>query len=416
MYKISLKKNNFDKLNLNQVYQYLLITLAFLMPITVYGANLVIVLITLIWLLSGDYRSKFNEISKSKLMIASIIFFSLHIVGLIWTNDLSWGLHIVHKMWYFLLLFPIFYTLVQESYVKYYISAFLLAMALTLTLSYLVWFEMLPLTINFDGVPMFLHATPQNPVPFMSHISYNPILCIATYIVFQKIIFNSNLNLFKKFAYYFLAITMTINMFITGGRAGHVMFFAMLGIIFIQSLVAKKYKSVILILILIPGIFITAYQTSPFFTIRVDSTISSIMNYSQNSTTAVGHRITFWINTFELIQENPIIGVGTGDFPDEYLKIHNQNSDIPSTSNPHNMYLLVQAQIGIFGLLSFLSIFYYQIKLSFLSNNKFYRDLGIALPLLYLLAMFSDSYLLGHFTSLIFIFFSSFLYKNFEET
>ena len=131
------------------------------------------------------------------------------------------------------------------------------------------------------------------------------------------------------------------------------MFFAMLGIIFIQSLVAKKYKSVILILILIPGIFITAYQASPIFTIRVDSTISSIMNYSQNSTTALGHRITFWTNTLELIQENPIFGVGTGDFPDEYLKIHNQNSDIIGTTNPHNMYLLVQAQIGIFGLFSF---------------------------------------------------------------
>ena len=184
-----LEKNALDK-----VYQYLLITLAFLMPITVFGANLVIVVITLIWLLSGDYRSKFNEISKSKLMIASIIFFSLHVVGLIWTNDLLWGLHIVYKMWYFLLLFPIFYTLVQQRYVKYYVTAFLLAMAITLTLSYLVWLEILPLTKNIHGVPMFLHATLQNPIPFMSHISYNPILCIAMYIVFQKIIFNSNIT------------------------------------------------------------------------------------------------------------------------------------------------------------------------------------------------------------------------------
>jgi len=416
MYKNFLKKNIFDKLNLNQVYQYLLITLAFLMPITVFGANLVIVVIALIWLLSGDYKSKFNEIFKSRLMVASIIFFSLHVVGLIWTNDLSWGLHIVHKMWYFLLLFPIFYTLVQQRYVKYYVSAFLLAIGLSVILSFLIWFEVMPLSKNLDGVPMFFHATLGNPIPFMSHISYNPILCIAIYIVFQKIMFNSSLNLFKKFVYYFLSIIMTMNMFITGGRAGHVMFFAMLGILFIQSLVAKKYKSVILILILIPGIFITAYQTSPSFTIRVDSTISSITNYSQNSTTALGHRITYGLNTLELIQENPIIGVGTGDFPDEYLKIHNQYSDRPSTTNPHNMYLLVQAQLGIFGLLSLLSIFYYQIKLSFLSTNKFYRDLGMALPLLYLLAMFSDSYLLGHFTSLIFIFLSSFLYKNFEET
>ena len=158
MYKNFLKKNIFDKLNLNQVYQYLLITLAFLMPITVFGANLVIVVIALIWLLSGDYKSKFNEIFKSRLMVASIIFFSLHVVGLIWTNDLSWGLHIVHKMWYFLLLFPIFYTLVQQRYVKYYVSAFLLAIGLSVILSFLIWFEVMPLSRNLDGVPMFFHA------------------------------------------------------------------------------------------------------------------------------------------------------------------------------------------------------------------------------------------------------------------
>jgi O-antigen ligase len=405
----------FEKINLNQFYQYLLVTLAFLAPLTVFGANLIIVVITLIWLLSGDYKAKFNEIFRSRLMIASIIFFSLHVVGLIWTNDISWGLHIVHKMWYFLLLFPIFYTVVQRSYVKYYVLAFLLAIVLTVTLSFLIWFEVIPLSKNIDGVPMFLHATLLNPIPFMSHISYNPILCIAIYLVCHQIMFNRSLSQLKMYIYSFLALTMTINMFITAGRAGQVMFFAMLGILFIQSLMSKKYKSVILILILIPGVFSTAYQTSPSFPTRVDDTISSITNYSQNSVTALGHRITYWVNTLELIQENPIIGVGTGDFPDEYLKIHNRNSDTPSTTNPHNMYLLVQAQLGIFGLLSLLSIFYYQIKLSFLSTSRFNRDLGIALPLLYLLAMFSDSYLLGHFTSLIFIFFSSFLYKNFEE-
>jgi O-antigen ligase len=44
------------------------------------------------------------------------------------------------------------------------------------------------------------------------------------------------------------------------------------------------------------------------------------------------------------------------------------------------------------------------------------KDLGIALPLMFLVIMWSDSYILGHFTTLIFVFFSSFLYKDFEET
>ena len=80
------------------------------------------------------------------------------------------------------------------------------------------------------------------------------------------------------------------------------------------------------------------------------------------------------------------------------------------------MYILVLTQLGLIGLISFLLIFYYQIKLSFFSKNKFIRDVGVTLPLLFLLIMWSDSYLLGHYTSLLYIFFSSFLYKDFEKS
>ena len=105
----------FKTFNLNKVYQFLLILLAFLLPLTVYGANLIIVIIVLIWLLSGDYASKFRKTINNKILQASIVFFFLHLVGLLWTEDFSWGLHIVHKMWYFLLFFPILFNIVQKN-------------------------------------------------------------------------------------------------------------------------------------------------------------------------------------------------------------------------------------------------------------------------------------------------------------
>ena len=88
----------------------------------------------------------------------------------------------------------------------------------------------------------------------------------------------------------------------------------------------------------------------------------------------------------------------------------------PYANNPHNMYILVLVQSGLVGLLSMLSIMYYQIKLSFKGSNRFFRDVGFALPFLFLVIMLSDSYLLGHFTGLLFVFFSSFLYKDFEKS
>ena len=394
--------------DLDKTYQYLLISLAFLMPLTVSGANTIIVIICFLWLFSGDYKAKYNQIISSKLMIASIVFYCLHVIGMLWTEDLQWGLHILHKMWYFLLLFPILFNIVQRKHIKYYVSAFLLAITVTEVASYLIWFEI---------VAPFKNATVINPTPFMSHISYNPILAFSIYLVLHEVFFNKELGKIKFFFYGFFAITMSINMFITGGRAGQVMYFAMLAIIVFQFFNTQKIKSLLLISVLIPGIFFTAYMTSDLFQQRVDAAVKNTLSYSSYPGSSVGLRITFALNSWEVIKENPIIGIGTGDFPVEYKKINQINTpQLPNATNPHNMYTLIAMELGVIGLISMMSIFYYQIKLSFNSSSRFIRDVGITLPLLFLVIMWSDSYLLGHYTTLMFVFFSSFLYKDFEKS
>jgi len=398
----------FENLSLNKTYQYLLIILAFLMPLTVFGANLIIVTICLLWLFSGNYKYKFHIIISNKLILASVVFFSFHLVGLLWTDDLAWGLHMVHKMWYFLLLLPILFTIVRKDHIRYYITAFLLAILITEIASYLVWFEL---------VAPFKHATVQNPTPFMSHISYNPILTFAIYLVLHEIFLNKKLTNIQFSLYSFFAISMTINMFITGGRAGQVTFFVMLSILIFQILDKQRIKSIITIFMVIPLIFIFSYQMSDLFNKRVNLAITEVINYPEAQKSSLGLRITFALNSFRVIKESPFIGVGTGDFPSAYKKINEINTPhLPTTTNPHNMYTLILTQLGVVGLFSMISIFYYQIKYSFNSKNKFIRDVGITLPILFLVMMLSDSYLLGHYTSLFFVFFSSFLYKDYEKS
>jgi O-antigen ligase len=396
---------------LDKFYQYLLIVLAFLLPLTVSGANIIIFIISILWLFSGDYRFKYNHIISSKLMISSIIFYLIHVVGMLWTEDYMWGFHVLHKMWYFILFFPILFNIVKKKYIVHYISAFLFAISLTEVLSYLVWFELIPPIKN---------ATVENPTPFMSHISYNPILTVAIYLVLYQIFFNTNLNKLRFFMYSFFAISMTINMFITGGRAGQIMFFSMLAILIFQFFEKSKFKSLLGILLIIPIIFITAYQASPLFEKRVNLAFHEALTFEVEKVTkvsSVGMRINYALNSWHIIKENPIIGVGTGDFPSEYKKVNELNSPhIYNVTNPHNMYTLVMVQLGLIGLISMLSIFYYQIKFALNSSDKFFKNTGLALPLLFLVIMWSDSYLLGHYTTLLFIFLSSFLYKDFETS
>jgi len=206
-------------------------------------------------------------------------------------------------------------------------------------------------------------------------------------------------------------------MFITGGRAGQVIFFVMLAILIFQILDKKRIKSLITIFIIIPSIFLASYQLSDLFKYRVDSAIVEFTTYSEDQHSSVGLRINFAINSWDIIKKHPLIGVGTGDFPNEYSKINSINTpNLPNITNPHNMYTLILVQLGLLGLISMISIFYYQIKLSQNSSVKFIQDLGITLPILFLVLMLSDSYLLGHYTTLMYVFFSSFLYKDFEKS
>jgi len=396
------------KINLEKAYHILLIALAFLMPLTVFGANAIVGLICILWAISGHYKEKYRIILSSRLMIASIFFFTIHVLGLIWTEDMEWGLHIVHKMWYFIGLFPILFTIIKKHNIFKYVAAFLLAISITEVFSYLVWFEL---------IPPFKNATVSNPTPFMSHISYNPILAFATYLVLHQLFFNKKITNAMFALYSFFAISMSINMFITGGRAGHVAFFSMLAILIFQIFEKQRIKSLISICIIIPTIFFAAYQTSDLFQKRVNSALNEIITFTEDRNTSVGMRLNFAINSWDVIQNNLILGVGTGDFPSEYKKINSINTPhLGNTTNPHNMYVLVLMQSGLLGLISMLIIFYYQIRLSFSASDKFIRDVGITLPLLFLIMMLSDSYLLGHYTTLMYVFFSSFLYKDFEKS
>ncbi len=409
--KWQLMKDTQINFNLDKVYQYLLITLAFIFPLTVAGGNLIIGIIVLLWLFSGNYLSKFSQINGNKLAIFSILFFSMHVVGLLWTEDMEWGLLIVNKMWYFLLLLPILLTITKKEYIKHYITAFILAMTLTELLSYLVWFEVIG--------PLH-KATAGNPTPTMSHISYNPFLTFGIYLIAHELLFNKYLSKLSNYLYAFFAVTMSINMFITGGRAGQVMYFIMLGILIFQYYGRrKKIKATIVSLIIILSIFLGAYNSSSIFQNRMNEAVTNISTYNTdgNKNTSVGQRMTYTINSLEIIKNNLFLGVGTGDFPSEYNKMHVKNTpEVNTTVNPHNMYILVTVQLGLVGLLGMLLIFYQQIKFSLSAKIKINRDLGLVLPLLFLVIMFSDSYLLGHFTTLLFVFFSSFLYKDFEKT
>ena len=396
-----------NKQKINDINAYLLIAFAFALPLTVAGANIIDAFIVLLWLARGTFKEDWNEVKNNKVVLAVLGFYLLHIVGLLWTEDMQWGLHILKKETKFLMI-PIFMLFVRREHIKYYIYSFLLAMSLSEILSYGVWFEI---------IPEFKNATVNNPTPFMSHISYNPLLAFAIYLLLTSMLFNDRLSRNEKIICMVFILTMSVNMFITGGRAGQVMYFVMLVIVLSQYFNQQIIKSVLVSFIALPLIFTLAYNSSNLFQKRIDMAVYNINNYANNKHNSIGERLTFWINSYEIYTNNNVLfGVGTGDFRNEYKKVNQKNTPkIANTDNPHNMYVLELVQFGLIGFLSLLSILFFQITHALKCKEKILKYIGITLPLLFAVIMLSDSYLLGHYTGMLFIFFSAFLYKDYND-
>lgn len=396
-------KQLFNK-NISDINSYLLMLLGFTLALSVSIPSIIFALMLLLWLYEGNFSEKFTTIKNNPITYSFLAYFLINVIALLWTNDLVWGLHILAKQWK-ILTFVFFLTIVQKEHIKYYIVAFLLSMSLSETISYGIWFKIIE---PFHG------CTIENPTPFVGHISYNPFLAFSAYLLAYFLLFTDSKNLLQKAISLIFLTTMTINMFITGGRAGQIGFFIMIAILAIQYFKKSYIKIFLTIAIFIPTIFFIAYSSNQQFQSRVDFAIDEVQHYKEKPNSSVGARLTFLLNSIEIIKQNPFFGVGTGDFPREYEKMNTKNTpEAWPITQPHNMYILVLVQTGIIGLIALLSMFYMQIKLSFKKIE--YYQIRFALPLFFLVIMLSESYLLIHHTTLLFTYFSSFLYKDFKS-
>jgi len=391
----------------DKYFQYLLILFGFLYPLSVFAGNLLAVIILFLFFFLEDKRTKFFYLLHNKFFRAIAIFFLLHCFGMLWTDDLKRGLEIIRKMLEFAVLLPVLMMSMHKKNIDIYINSFIAASSLILLFSYL---------ISFEIIPPFKAATIENPTPFMTHITHGPFIAFAAYISLNRIIDKFLSKDYISYIYIFLFLALSINVFITGGRAGQIVYIILLFTSLVQNF-GLKIKILIIGMFLSLMIAISAYQYSGIFRDRADYVINELKAYEEtgNFQSSIGTRLLFLENSLSIIKNNFLLGVGTGDFPQEYSRYNKINSPNGfESTNPHNMYLLQMAQFGIVGLLSLIAIYYYQIKCR-IKDDKFLSNLGLGMMVYFLVINFSDSYLLGHFTSFQFTFFAAFLYQSEEH-
>ncbi len=163
----------------------------------------------------------------------------------------------------------------------------------------------------------------------------------------------------KKWYRIFLAasgIATFLNLiFITDGRSGYLV---LLVVTAVAALALTPGKLRYILAIGLPLAVAVLLTLSPVARNRIHQGINEAANYQKDSRlTSMGVRMAMWKNTIKLVGKSPLFGYGSGGFDEAYRrqvqgKSGWQNQPVAS---PHNQFLRIMAEQGIFGLLVFLA-------------------------------------------------------------
>jgi len=390
-----------SKINFEKTYYYSIIILAFTLPLSRASISLFSIFLPLLWALEGNFKEKIVLIKNSSFLLSILALLALILLSVTWASDFSHALKSLREPLYLSLAF-VLATAIKKEWINTIITAFLLGMFISEIASYIVYFEIYPLK----------GKTPDYPSVFMQHIDYSIYLGFTSILILNRL-FSKRYSPKEKIVLFMFFVTVSINLFISPGRAGQAAF---LVAIFVATIIHFKlsFKSLFIFFIVSFSLFYGAYKTLPNFENRVNQGIVDVQKLQEGEyNTSWGLRAAFWIITYDLLKEDPILGAGTG----EYMKVAQvqlEKNTYAQFSEPvkqwcaqhhyHNQYLMIIAQFGLVGLFILILIYVYFFRLKI--EDQEIKELSILFATIFLVGYMAEPLLAKQFTLVLFAFYS----------
>jgi len=389
---------------LNNLKNIVFVLLAFTIPVSVAFTNVLLVVFLIVWLLEGDFIRKIHVFKSNKWLWSVLVLTIMYFLGLMYGHNHNDANYVLQRV-SLLLMFIVFTTaeIRQKSY-HYALTLFLFTNLISATVSILINNEIIQPISSY--IPII--SSENSISAFLKYNYHNILLSFSSLLSFMLFHLSKN-----KYSFlYLLAIPIfCLSIFSEAGRAGQLtinVFMFFYAIYFLRSKI--KYSiSIFFFLILVNY---SSYNNSTVFKYRVDQLNHVVQNNGEKKNPKAKEkdiRYLFLNESLSLIKERPFFGHGSGSFSSILISNTNSSYDFEKHKTPHNNFLYVFFELGIFGFLIFLSIFYYQIK-SILKNSNM-KIHSIILPLFYLFLMLFDSYLFIFTITVMYMF----MYKIFSE-
>lgn len=320
-----------------------IVSLYFLFPISVAGANIAMVAVLVFGLLAGQYQSRWSYLRRNPLVWISVGLYAWMIVGIAYSPAVS-GDIAQHLGKYFKLIFLVFAAGFLADAVWRYRCwvAFVAAMLFTLASTYANILVDLPWSGTHRQGWGVDHTV------FKDYISQGIMMAMLVLIALSQTL-NSKLQPLMRYTWGGVALLAAISItHLSAGRTGYMALAAVLGAF---ALFAIKGRSRWLLVVFTLAAAITVFLTSPGLQSRVVQAVEEARGSNDQDFTSIGQRLYFAEKTWALIQEKPLLGWGTGAYHEQYCKV----ASSPEWCNagkfhPHNQFLFVWMENGLLGL------------------------------------------------------------------
>lgn len=339
----------------HQINRYLPALFIFVIPVSTALTNVVLGVLILFWILDNGadrFRSWLQILRSNPVALMGVMVFFMHMIGLIYTDggkekifeSLSDGAR------FLFISMMIVYFKTEKSRLRF-LYTFMSVMAVVLVLSWLLWLDILPGFIPVKG-------DADNCVVFHDHIKHNIFMVFAAFLA-GVLARKPGVGRMQQGMWAIFSMAALFNvLFMVAGRTGHVIAMVLLVYYFLTWNRSRSLVAGMLVLLLL-GTFAWIHPSNPLFS-RARTAIEEVKewHYAEPAdiTSSSGLRLEWMVSSLKMIQENPLIGTGTGSFQASYDRFITGTS-ITRTDNPHNEYLMTTVQFGLVGLLVLLAFF-----------------------------------------------------------
>lgn len=328
-----------------RVQAFLLMAVCFVLPMRASYVYVISGFLLIAVALDERLRDHLSVLVRSRPCQLAIAYFSVVLFSMLWTenNDAGWrfvGRHVPF------LLFCLYWVVATSKIREVCLNSFVSGLVVCALLAHYNWFQHFYFPELPRGIRVFKSL--EDTAPFVDRIMYSPLLAVGLYIALDRLF--SCFSFKSVFCWFFVVLLLASNLSFSGGRAGMVAFSAMF-VLMVLVRYSFSFRALFLSFSIVFVAFSFLYFSQDYFRSRVDAAVVNLKGFENFHGTSEGERLIYWGTSAIVFIQNPLLGVGAGDFQSEYVKARPERwKDSPDSYNPHNQFLLTAATTGLLGL------------------------------------------------------------------